>query len=70
MLYKTPPEELEKAPPPARQPVHGVLPVLAVILFLGLFAVGCAYLMIRLIHDDRNLYCISSGRRNCAPIPD
>jgi hypothetical protein len=70
MLYKTPPEELEKAPPPAPQPIHGVLPVLAVIFFLGLFAIGCAWLMIRLIGDDRSLSCIASGRHNCALIPD
>jgi hypothetical protein len=70
MLYKTPPEELEKAPPPARHPIHGVLPVLAVIFFLGLFAFGCAWLMIRLIGDDRSLYCMASGRHNCALIPD
>jgi hypothetical protein len=70
VLYKTPPEDLEKGPPPAQQPIHGVLPVLAVILFLGLLAAGCSWLMIRLIDNDRSLYCVASGRHNCAPIPD
>jgi hypothetical protein len=70
MLAPTPPEEKDKGAPPPREPVHGVLPVLAAIILLGLFVAGCAWLMLTLINDDRKVYCIASGRHNCALVPD
>ncbi|HLW90537.1 MAG TPA: hypothetical protein VKS78_04455 [Roseiarcus sp.] len=69
MLYKTPPEELKKDPPRAPKRIHGVLPVLAAILLCGALGLGGAWLMIKLIGDDRMLHCMASGRRNCGLIP-
>jgi hypothetical protein len=67
MLAPTPPEERDKEPRRWDGRVHGVIPVLIVVVLLGLFAIGGAWLMITLINDDKMRYCFASGRHNCAP---
>ena len=69
MLAPTPPEERRKYQPP-RQPIHGVIPVLIVIILLGLLGFGGARVMIKLIKDDRMAYCQAAGQRHCIPLPE
>ena len=70
MLAPTPPEEREAERRRWDGRVHGVIPVLLVVVLLGLFAIGCAWLMITLIDHDKMRYCLASGRHNCAPALD
>jgi hypothetical protein len=67
MLASTPPEEKDKERRRWDCRAHGVVPVLIVAILLGLFAMGCAWMMITLIDHDKLRYCFASGRRNCAP---
>jgi hypothetical protein len=70
LLYRTPPEELKKWPPPRPARVHGVIPVLIVAILLGLFALACGWMMITLMEHDKMRSCFAQGRHNCIPIPD
>ena len=67
MLAPTPPEERNDKPRRWDDRVYGVIPVVVVVVLLGAFAIGCAWLMITLIEHDKARYCLASGRHNCAP---
>jgi hypothetical protein len=66
MLAPTPPEERNDRPHHWDDRVRGVIPVVIVVILLGAFAIGCAWLMITLIEHDKLRNCFASGRHNCA----